>query len=86
MINHNDYYAGWTTTIINPKTGKSCYGGAARNLRTAQVGGAAAIYNAGAIQAMQQIQPVVDRYEAQLKEYSKLLIRLTPSKLNHISR
>lgn len=86
MINPNDYYVGWTTTTINPKTGKTCSGGAARNLRTAQVGGAAAIYNAGAIQAMQQIQPVIDRYEAQLKEYSKLLIQLTHLKPKRISR
>lgn len=79
MENPDDYHAGWTRPIVNPKTGKQCSGGAARNLRTAQEGGAAAIYNTGAINAMQYIQPIVGRLEAQLQEshhLNKQLIQL----------
>ena len=72
MRNSDDYQAGWTTRIINPNTGKQCSGGAARNLRTAKAGGAVGIYNTGIIDAMQYIQPVVERLEAQLQESGKL--------------
>jgi hypothetical protein len=63
MKNVNDYEAGWTTSLINPATGKKVSGGAARNHRTKQAGGAHAIYNVGAINAIQQMQPIIDRYE-----------------------
>lgn len=72
MRNPDDYRAGWTTTTVNPRTGKQCSGGAARNLRTAQAGGAVGIYNTGFIHALQYMQPMVERLEAQLKESSEL--------------
>lgn len=72
MINQNDYDAGWTKSAINPKTGKTCSGGAARNMKTALEGGAVAIYNAGAIHAIQYIQPVIARLETQLQKSNEL--------------
>ena len=67
MKNINDYNAGWTTSCLNPKTGKICSGGAARNLKTAQAGGAQAIYNNGVITTMQLLEPLVMRLENQLE-------------------
>jgi|GEM_PF-1788284 len=80
MKNKNDYDNGWTKPVVNPATGKTCSGGAARNLRTAQVGGAQAIFNMGGITIMQHIEPVVSSLQKQLqdsielnKQFSQLL-------------
>ena len=89
MKNPDDYQTGWTTSIVNPKTGKRCSGGAARNLRTGQVGGESAIYNSGAVAAMQYVQPVVDRLEAQLQKSNELneqLVQLLATKQKRSSR
>jgi hypothetical protein len=85
MKNTNDYEAGWTTACFNPETGKICYGGAARNLRTAQAGGAQAINNNGVVTAMQLLEPLVMRLENQLelaKEQNKQLILILAQNKN----
>lgn len=76
MKNPNDFNEGWTTKITNPQTGKGCSGGAARNLRIAQQGGAAAVQAAGAMAAIQCVQPVIERLEKALHDSNKLNLRL----------
>lgn len=66
MKNPEDYQSGWTQTIINPKTGLPCSGGAARNIRLAQTGGAEALFNAGGVNALNQVTPLVQQLQAQL--------------------
>ncbi|WP_312924723.1 hypothetical protein [Stutzerimonas nitrititolerans] len=66
MKNPEDYAAGWTKKTINPKTGKSPSGGAARNLRLAKMGGAEALFNSGGIHALSQITPLVQQLQSQL--------------------
>lgn len=83
MRNPEDYAAGWTTATLNPRTGKRCSGGAARNLKTAQMGGAVGIQNDGFIKGVQFVQPVVERLEAQLEKSNKLLQKVTTALTAH---
>ncbi|ELQ8317903.1 hypothetical protein R2571_006810 [Pseudomonas aeruginosa] len=66
MKNPEDYQSGWTQPIFNPRTGLQCSGGAARNIRLAQVGGAEALFNAGGVNALNQVTPLVQQLQAQL--------------------
>lgn len=67
MQNPNDFEAGWTKQAINPKTGKPCSGGAARNMHLAQQGGAEAVFNAGGISVLSQMAPLLQQMKAQLE-------------------
>ena len=66
MKGHDDYQEGWTTTAYNPKTGKMCSGGAARNMRIAQQGGVTALEDKAKMEAFQYIQPLVESLQKQL--------------------
>lgn len=68
MKNEDDYNAGWTTPVINPKTGEVCYGGAARNIRLSQFGGANALVVFGANQAFQTMAPLFADIQNQLAQ------------------
>lgn len=68
MKNKQDYQSGWTTQTTNPATGKKCSGGAARNLRVAQAGGANAVQVIAAVNAVQSIQPIVDAQQTQIQQ------------------
>jgi len=75
MRNPDDHEAGWTKKTKNPKTGKYCSGGAARNLKIAQAGGVvslqASAFFDGAQQAIRVLKPYKDafeHFEAQLKK------------------
>ncbi|MBL3607111.1 hypothetical protein JMN21_17220 [Pseudomonas syringae pv. actinidiae] len=76
MKNPSDYEAGWTTQIINPKTGKPCSGGAARNLHLAEKGGAEAVFNAGGIAVLNQLTPLLERMQAQLDIAQQLNVQM----------
>lgn len=77
MKNENDYQAGWTKQIINPATGKKCSGGAARNLKIAQAGGANAMQVASVMETLQSIQPIVDAQQAQILQQQTQITMLT---------
>jgi hypothetical protein len=81
MKNKDDYDNGWTKPVFNPSTGKTCSGGAARNLRTAQAGGAQALFNMGGIAVMQHIEPLVNNLQKQLQD-SQVLYKLFLQFLN----
>lgn len=66
MQNQKDHESGWTQGIVNPKTGKRSYGGAARNIRLAQMGGAEALFDAGGVSAISQIAPLVNMLQGEL--------------------
>lgn len=68
MKNENDYNSGWTTPTINPATGKKCAGGAARNLRIAQSGGANAVQVLAALTAVDSIQPIIQQQQEQIQQ------------------
>ncbi|WP_248464817.1 hypothetical protein [Pectobacterium versatile] len=82
MKNKDDYDAGWTTQTVNPATKKKCSGGAARNLKLGQLGGANAIQVIAAVKAVQSLQPIIEAQQAQIqqqqvqiKEQTKALTR-----------
>lgn len=77
MKNQDDYKSGWTQKTINPKTGKECSGGAARNLRLAQAGGANSIQVMATVKAMQSVQPIVEQQQTQIKHQQKQIDSLT---------
>ncbi|MDX1296636.1 MAG: hypothetical protein R3260_00135 [Pseudomonas sp.] len=66
MKNRDDYDAGWTGKVFNPKTGKTPSGGAARSLRIAQMGGAEAVFNAGGVHALAQVVPFIEQLQGQI--------------------
>jgi len=68
MINENDYNAGWTKKAINPRTGKTCSGGAARNLKLAMSGGATGVESAAAMQTFLFMQPMFNDLQNQLQQ------------------
>lgn len=72
MINEQDYNNQWTMPIVNPVTGKTCYGAAARNVRMSQYGGASGVFGAGFgmgyIHAFNTVQPMIDNLQGQLNE------------------
>lgn len=72
MKNPTDYEAGWTGSVLNPKTNKSCSGGAARNLRLAQQGGVAAVESKAVLQTLIHLQPVIESLQAQLEKSQSL--------------
>ncbi|MBS0861926.1 hypothetical protein [Providencia rettgeri] len=77
MKNEQDYNAGWTTQTTNPATGKKCSGGAARNLRMAQAGGANAVQVLAAVQAVQAIQPIINEQQVQIEQQQIQITTLT---------
>lgn len=77
MKNGQDYQAGWTTQTTNPATGKRCSGGAARNLKIAQAGGANAVQVIAAVDAVRSIQPIVDVQQAQIQQQQTQIEVLT---------
>lgn len=79
MKNKQDYQTGWTTQTTNPTTGKKCSGGAARNLRIAQAGGANSVQVVAAVQAVQSVQPIVDAQQAQIQQQQAQIGALTQS-------
>lgn len=79
MKNEQDYQAGWTAQTTNPTTGKKCSGGAARNLKIAQVGGVNAVAVNAVVQAVQSIQPIVDVQQAQIQQQKTQIEILTKS-------
>lgn len=85
MKNEDDYKSGWTTQTKNPSTGKKCSGGAARNLRTAQAGGASAVQARAAVVAIQSIQPVIEAQQAQIQQQQAQIDALTQSLTQAIS-
>nr|GFB12080.1 hypothetical protein [Tanacetum cinerariifolium] len=68
MKNVVDYEAGWTKGVINPTTGKESFGGAARNHRIGRLGGADAVYTAGATDALNEIAPLVEQMQDRLQQ------------------
>lgn len=72
MKNVKDYDAGLTTGCLNPATGRMCYGGAARNLRTFQAGGLASIKEderaVGVIIGLELAKPMLAQYQNQLAQ------------------
>lgn len=78
MRNPVDYDAGWTRSVVNPATGKESFGGAARNHRIGRLGGANAVYMAGATEALNEIAPLVEQLQDRLQQsevFSAELIR-----------
>lgn len=76
MINRGDYDAGWTKKTFNPKSGKWPSGGASRNMLLAQLGGAQAVRNAGAIDAYNLMAPLFEQYQNQLDASQKINLQL----------
>jgi len=76
MKNPNDFEAGWTKQTTNPKTGKPCSGGAARNMHLAQQGGAEAVFNAGGISVLNQVAPLLEQMKAQLDISQQLNVQM----------
>ncbi|ELQ6023008.1 hypothetical protein R2217_004075 [Cronobacter turicensis] len=72
MFNEQDYLDGWTTPIQHPVTGNWCYGGAARNVRTAMYGGNNGVVSMGFGLGVASLQPVISSYQEQLQQ-SQLL-------------
>lgn len=68
MVNEQDYQDGWTTPIQHPVTGNWCYGGAARNVRTAIYGGNNGIVSMGFGLGVASLQPVISSYQEQLQQ------------------
>lgn len=73
MKNQADYDAGWTGKTFNPKTGKWCSGGAARNRNLALEGGAQAVKAAGFAAGVEYVAPLLEQARAQLEANSKIL-------------
>ncbi|WJV64585.1 hypothetical protein PCO87_11520 [Pectobacteriaceae bacterium C52] len=76
MKDSDDYQAGWTKKVLNPKTGKFCSGGAARNMLTAKAGGVVAIQNNAFISGVQYVQPIIESYQEKLKSATDLIEKL----------
>ncbi|BEB60651.1 hypothetical protein FJQ53_26720 [Escherichia coli] len=79
MKNEDDYKSGWTTQTTNPATGKKCSGGAARNLRIYQAGGANSVRVKAAIEGVQSIQPIIDVQQSQIEQQQVQIAMLTQS-------
>ncbi|MEB5836238.1 hypothetical protein MXF26_08185 [Pantoea dispersa] len=77
MKNKDDYDAGWTTPAVNPATKKTCSGGAARNMKLAQLGGANAIQVVAAVKAVQSLQPIIEAQQAQIQQQQSQIERQT---------
>ncbi|MBU0791888.1 hypothetical protein AX279_13285 [Pseudomonas sp. J237] len=73
MKNQADFDAGWTGKTFNPKTGKWCSGGAARNRNVALQGGAQAVKAAGFAEGIQFVAPLLEQTRAQLEATTKIL-------------
>ncbi|MGE4519538.1 MAG: hypothetical protein AB7E04_08535 [Desulfobacteraceae bacterium] len=76
MKNRDDYEAGWTKPIVNPKTGKKCSGGAARNHRTANAGGVENIRAGAFMEGINYVTPILEQYRNQLKQNEKMIEKM----------
>lgn len=74
MQNPNDYNAGFTQPILGPNG--MLYGGAARNYRLGQIGGATGA-QAQAIAAFEMhISPVITQMQNQLNQQQQMLMQV----------
>jgi hypothetical protein len=76
MKNPVDYEAGWTKRVVNPATGRESFGGAARNHRIGRLGGADAVYTAGATEALNEIAPLVEQLQDRLQQSETFSVEL----------
>jgi len=79
MKNKQDYLSGWTTPTVNPATGRRCSGGAARNLKIAQLGGANAIQVTTVMKTMESLQPIINTQQNQINQQQSQINVLTKS-------
>lgn len=76
MRNPKDYDAGWTTPFFDPVTGQWYYGGAARLVRMARMGGAYAVEEAGGNAMLLQLSPLMNQLQDRIAASEALNLAL----------